>query len=60
MMSISNIFCTVNISNYRAMKLQDTLDNYSKAGYQLVSTEMAKNQRGEAVMYLFFTKVKND
>ena len=57
-MSISNVCCTV--SNYCTMALQNTLDKYSKAGYQLVSTEMAKDQYGNTVMYLFLTKVIND
>lgn len=57
-MSVSNIYCVV--SNYCTMALQDTLDKYSKAGYQLVSTEMAENRYGQTVMYLFFTKVEND
>lgn len=57
-MSISNTYCTV--SNYCTMALQNTLDEYSKAGYQLVSTEMAKDEYGTTVMYLFFTKIKNE
>lgn len=44
------------ISNYTTDELQETLSKYAKMGYELVSTEMAKNQHGIIVMYLFFVK----
>lgn len=36
--------------------LEETLINHSNAGYKLVSTQMANNQYGVPIMYLFFTK----
>lgn len=50
---VVNICCVV--SNYATSELQRTLSEYAKRGYQLVSTEMAKNSYGVEVMYLFFT-----
>lgn len=44
------------VSNYTIDALQETLSKYAKNGYKLVSTEMAKNQHGMIVMYLFFVK----
>ena len=41
-------------SNYVTSELQKILDCYAKAGYKLVSTEMAKNRCDVDVMYLFF------
>lgn len=47
-------------SNYATSALEEALDAFSKEGYKLVSTQMAKNLYGVEVMYLFFTrKVKN-
>ena len=50
---VVNTCCVV--SNYATSELQRTLSEYAKRGYQLVSTEMAKNSYGVEVMYLFFT-----
>lgn len=41
-------------SNYATNELQEILDRHAKAGYKLVSTEMAKNRYNVEVMYLFF------
>lgn len=41
-------------SNYATSELQKILDCHAKAGYKLVSTEMAKNRYDVDVMYLFF------
>lgn len=42
-------------TNYATSELQKILDCHAKAGYKLVSTEMAKNRYDVEVMYLFFT-----
>ena len=49
--------CFATISNYAVTsELASMLNKYGQLGYRLVSTEMAKNQHGVEVMYLFFTK----
>lgn len=53
-MSIINKVCI--ISNYATEALDRCLSRYGENGYKLVSTEMAKNEYGVEVMYLFFTK----
>lgn len=49
----------VTVSNYATTLLQETLSCYAKAGYKLVSTEMACNKHNVVVMYLFFVKVSS-
>jgi hypothetical protein len=49
----------VIVSNYTTDALQETLSRYAKMRYKLVSTEIAKNQHGIIVMYLFFVKETN-
>lgn len=46
----------VTVSNYATEALQDTLNFYGKAGFSLVSTQMASNKYGCQVMYLFFVR----
>lgn len=45
------------VSDYNAGGLQEALSKFSKLGYSLVSTQMAKNKHNVTVMFLFFTKV---
>lgn len=44
------------VSSYCAHALEEILINHGNAGYKLVSTQMANNQYGAPIMYLFFTK----
>ena len=46
----------VAVSNYATEALQDTLNFYGEKGFSLVSTQMASNQYGIQVMYLFFVR----
>ena len=46
----------VTVSNYATEALQSTLNFYGKEGFSLVSTQMASNQYGIQVMYLFFVR----
>ena len=46
----------VTVSNYATEALQDTLNFYGKAGFSLVSTQMASDKYGSQVMYLFFVR----
>ena len=46
----------VAVSNYATEALQNTLNFYGKKGFSLVSTQMASNQYGIQVMYLFFVR----
>ena len=46
----------VTVSNYTTAALQDTLNFYGKAGFSLVSTQMASDKYGSQVMYLFFVR----
>lgn len=47
-------------SNYATSALEEALEAFSKEGYKLVSTQMAKNLYGTEVMYLFFTRKVKD
>ena len=46
----------VTVSNYATGALQDNLNFYGKAGFSLVSTQMASDKYGSQVMYLFFVR----
>ena len=46
----------VTVSNYAIVELQKTLNAYGKAGFSLVSTQMASDKYGSQVMYLFFVR----
>ena len=46
----------VAVSNYATEALQNTLNFYGEKGFSLVSTQMASNQYGIQVMYLFFVR----
>ena len=46
----------VTVSNYATEALQNTLNFYGKAGFSLVSTQMASDKYGSQVMYLFFVR----
>lgn len=46
----------VIVSNYATEALNNELSYWGGRGFRLVSTEMAVNTYGVAVMYLFFTK----
>lgn len=46
----------ITVSNYATEALQDTLNFYGKEGFSLVSTQMALNEHGSQVMYLFFSR----
>lgn len=49
------IYNTVyRVSNYATDNLEEILNEYAHNGYELVSTEMARNEYGIEVMYLFF------
>lgn len=54
----SNVVVTV--PNYETSALQRRLEEYGKAGYKLVSTQMAKNIYGTEVMYLFFVREEKE
>ena len=51
---VENVCATV--SNYATEALQNTLNFYGKAGFSLVSTQMASDKYGNQVMYLFFVR----
>lgn len=53
-MRVENTVCTV--SNYATEYLNRILEIKGNVGYKLVSTEMAQNEYGIDVMYLFFTR----
>ena len=46
----------VTVSNYATEALPNTLNFYGKAGFSLVSTQMASDKYGNQVMYLFFVR----
>lgn len=46
----------VTVSNYATEALEYTLNFYGKAGFSLVSTQMASDKYGSQVMYLFFVR----
>ena len=46
----------VAVSNEATEALESTLNVYGKEGFSLVSTQMASNQYGIQVMYLFFVR----
>ena len=46
----------VTVSNYATEALQDILNFYVKAGFTVVSTQMASDKYGSQVMYLFFVR----
>lgn len=46
----------VPISNYATNDLGETLYEYGKIGFKLVTVVMAQNKYNIEVMYLFFTK----
>ena len=46
----------VTVSNYATEALQNTLNFYGKAGFSLVSTQIASDRHGSQVMYLFFVR----
>ena len=46
----------VTVSNYATGALQDNLNSYGKAGFSLVSTQIASDKYGNQVMYLFFVR----
>lgn len=49
------IYNTVyRISNYATDELEKVLKEYASVGFELVSTEMARNTYGVETMYLFF------
>lgn len=50
----------VTISNYATNALKETLERYGELGFELVNVVMAKNQYNIDVMYLFFTKPKEN
>lgn len=50
----------VTISNYATNALKETLEQYGELGFELVNVVMAKNQYNNDVMYLFFTKTKEN
>ena len=54
MIMVENVCATV--SNYATEALQNTLNFYGKAGFSLVSTQMASDKYGNQVMYLFFVR----
>lgn len=47
----------IRLSNYATNALDQVLKDEARMGYTLVGTEMAKNEFGVEVMYLFFTKI---
>lgn len=57
-MSYQNI--VIPVSNYATDGLQQTLTEWGKRGFKLVSVIMAKNKYSVDVMYLFFTKEVGD
>ena len=50
----------VSISNYATNTLHEKLEHYGELGFKLVNVVMAKNQYNVDVMYLFFTKEKEN
>lgn len=46
----------ITVSNYAIEALQNALNLYGKAGFSLVSTQMAPDKYGSQVMYLFFVR----
>lgn len=55
------IYNTVyRVSNYATDNLEEVLNEYAYNGYELVSTEMARNEYGIEVMYLFFVSKENE
>ena len=46
----------VTVSNYATEALPNTLNFYGKAGFSLVSTQMASDKYGNQVLYLFFVR----
>lgn len=55
-----DIYNTVyKVSNYATDNLEKVLNEYAHNGYELVSTEMARNEYGIEVMYLFFVSKEN-
>lgn len=48
------------VSNYATNNLEEILNEYAYNGYELVSTEIARNEYGIEVMYLFFVSKENE
>lgn len=50
----------IPVPNYATNALKKTLEHYGELGFKLVNVVMAKNQYNIDIMYLFFSKEKEN